>query len=150
MKRFTACVSAAPSVAVGVLLLNDFVLKAAFHNALTGKLSDVAGLAAVTIFCCALWPRHVRTVGAVITALFVYWKSPYASDAIEAANAVLPFAIGRTVDYTDLLALPVVWLVCGNAHASAAGRSRQDRRVADRWRVPLCLHGDIPRRAFTP
>ena len=116
LKRFDLLRSPLLLLAVGVLLLNDFALKAAFHNALTGKLSDVAGLAAVTIFCCALWPRHVRTVGAVITALFVYWKSPYASGAIEAANAVLPFTIGRTVDYTDLLALPVVWLLCGNVH----------------------------------
>jgi hypothetical protein len=58
----------------------------------------------------------VRTVGAVITIFFVFWKSPYASGAIEAANAVPPFPIGRTVDITDLMALPVVWLVCGNAH----------------------------------
>jgi hypothetical protein len=116
MRRFDLLRSPLLLLAVGVLLLNDFVLKAAFHNWITGKLSDVAGLAAVTIFCCALWPRHVWTIGAGITAFFVYWKSPYASDAIEAANTVLPFAIGRTVDTSDLLALPVVWLVCGNAH----------------------------------
>jgi hypothetical protein len=116
MKRFDLLRSPLLLLAVGVLLLNDFVLKAAFHNWITGKLSDVAGLAAFTIFCCALWPRRVRAVGAVITILFVFWKSPYASGAIEAANAVLPFAIGRTVDITDLMALPVVWLVCGNTH----------------------------------
>jgi hypothetical protein len=116
MKRFDLLRSPLLLLAVGVLLLNDFVLKAAFHNGLTGKLSDVAGLAAFTIFWCAIWPRHVRTVGAVITVLFVFWKSSYASGAIEAANAILPLAIGRTVDYTDLVALPVVWLVCGNTH----------------------------------
>jgi hypothetical protein len=116
LKRFDLLRSPLLLLAVGVLLLNDFVLKAAFHDWLTGKLSDVAGLAAFTIFCCALWPRHVRAFGGAITVPFAFWKSPYASGAIEAANAVLPFAIGRTVDYGDLSALPVVWLVCGNAH----------------------------------
>ena len=64
LKRFDLLRSPLLLLAVGMLLLNDFVLKAAFHNWVTGKLSDVAGLAAVTIFCCALWPRQVRTVGA--------------------------------------------------------------------------------------
>jgi hypothetical protein len=54
LKRFTLLRSPLLLLAVGVLLLNDFVLKVAFHNWLTGKLSDVAGLAAFTIFCGAL------------------------------------------------------------------------------------------------
>jgi hypothetical protein len=116
LKRFDLLRSPLLLLAVGVLLLNDFVLKAAFHNGLTGKLSDVAGLAAVTIFCCALWPRDVWRIGTGIAIFFTFWKSLYSAGLIEAANAVLPFAIGRTVDYTDLIALPVVWLVCANAH----------------------------------
>ena len=115
MRRFDLLRSSLLLLSVGLLLLNDFVLKAAFHNGLTGKLSDVAGLSAFTIFWCAIWPRHMRTVGVCITALFIFWKSPYASGAID-AQAILPFAIGRTVDYTDLIALPVIWLVCGNAN----------------------------------
>src|SRR5699024_6811273 len=35
--------------AVAVLVVNDGVLKPAFHNALTGKLSDVAGVAAFAL-----------------------------------------------------------------------------------------------------
>ena len=116
MKRFDLLRSPLLLLAVGMLLLNDFVLKAAFHNGLTGKLSDVAGLAAFTIFWCEIWPRHACTVGGCVTAVFVFWKSPHSQGLIEAANALLPFAIGRTVDYSDLLALPVVWLVCGNIH----------------------------------
>ncbi len=54
MKRFDLLRSPVLLGAVGVLLLNDFVLKAAFHSWLTGKLSDVAGLAAFTIFWCAI------------------------------------------------------------------------------------------------
>jgi hypothetical protein len=116
LKRFDLLRSPLLLLAVGVLLLNDFVLKAAFHDGITGKLSDVAGLAAFTIFCCALWPRHVWRVGTGIAIIFVFWKSPCSTPAIETANAILPFSIGRTVDYTDLLALPVVWLVCRAAH----------------------------------
>jgi hypothetical protein len=116
MKRFDLLRSPLLLLAVGVLLLNDFVLKATFHNWLTGKLSDVAGLAAFTIFWCAIWPRHVWKVGASIAIFFAFWKSPYSQGLIEAANAVLPLSIGRTVDISDLLALPVVWLVCRNAH----------------------------------
>lgn len=114
--RFALLRSPLLLLAVAVLLLNDFVLKAAFHNWFTGKLSDFSGLAAFAIFWCAAWPRHVWTVGSCIAALFVFWKSPYSTGAIEVANAILPFAIGRTVDYTDLIALPVVWLVCRNVH----------------------------------
>src|SRR4051812_15006472 len=97
--------------AVGVLLLNDFVLKAAFHNWLTGKLSDVAGLAAFTIFWCAIWPRRVWTVGSCITAAFVFWKSPLSQPALDFLNDFAPWPFGRTVDYSDLLSLPAVWWV---------------------------------------
>lgn len=72
MRRFDLLRSPLLLLAVGVLLLNDLVLKAAFHNWLTGKLSDFAGLAAVTIFCCALGPRHVRKVGGAIAVLFAF------------------------------------------------------------------------------
>jgi hypothetical protein len=116
VKRFDLLRSPLLLLAVGLLLLNDFVLKAAFHNWVTGKLSDVAGLAAFTIFWCAIWPRHVWKVGGIIAISFAFWKSPYAQGLIESANAVLPFAIGRTVDTSDLIALPVVGLVCRTAH----------------------------------
>jgi hypothetical protein len=115
LKRFDLLRSPLLLLAVGVLLLNDFVLKAAFHNWLTGKLSDVAGLAAVTVFCCALWPPHVRRVGVGITALFVFWKSPLSQPVLDMVNDIAPWRVGRTVDYSDLLALPAVWWVCGRA-----------------------------------
>src|SRR6185437_11612846 len=116
LKRFDLLRSPLLVLAVGVLLLNDFVLKAAFHNWLTGKLSDFAGLAAITIFGCALWPRHVRVVGGAIAVFFVFWKSPHSAGVIAAANAVLPFPVGRTIDYSDVIALPVISLVCCNGH----------------------------------
>ena len=52
-----------------------------------GELQEERGDAgAITIFCCALWPRHVRTVGAGITALFVYWKLPLSQPVLGALS----------------------------------------------------------------
>jgi hypothetical protein len=101
--------------AVALLVLNDFVFKAAFHNWLTGKLSDFAGLAAFTIFVCAFWPDRKRTIAVGVSAAFIFWKSPGSQGLIDWVNAVSPVPFGRTVDYTDLIALPVVWLVCARA-----------------------------------
>lgn len=98
--------------AIALLVLNDFVLKAAFHNALTGKLSDFAGLVAFTLFGCAIWPKRRWIVAIASTVGFIYWKSPYSQSVIDFANAFLPIPISRTVDYTDLIALPAIWLVC--------------------------------------
>lgn len=105
---------ATPLFVFSVLLLafNDFVLKAAFHNWLTGKISDVTGLIAFTLLGCAIWPAHRRVLGFAVSIGFMFWKSPYSQCLINIANAIFPFNIGRTVDYSDFLALPVVWLVC--------------------------------------
>jgi hypothetical protein len=115
MRRFDLLRSPLLWMSLALLLLNDFLLKAAFHNWVTGKLSDFAGLVAFSIFCCAIWPRHVWLVGAGVSAFFVFWKSPCSQALIDLANLVLPFQVGRTVDYGDLVALPVAWLVCGHA-----------------------------------
>lgn len=44
-----------PLLAIGLLVLNDHVLKDAFHNALTGKLSDFAGMAFFPLLLQGLW-----------------------------------------------------------------------------------------------
>ena len=94
--------------AVAVLVVNDWVLKPAFHNALTGKLSDVAGVAAFALFWAAFFPRH-RLHAFVATAIgFAVWKSPASQPVIDAWNALGWGAIGRVVDWTDLLALAVL------------------------------------------
>ena len=41
-----------------LLLLNDFVFKTQFHNQLTGKLSDFAGVSAFSLFWAAFFPRR--------------------------------------------------------------------------------------------
>jgi hypothetical protein len=96
---------------IGLLALNDFFLKSAFHNWFTGKLSDFAGLIAVTVFASSIWPSRRWLLAIVISASFALWKSPFSEPLIDFTNAVLPFNIGRTVDYTDYIAVPAVWLV---------------------------------------
>jgi hypothetical protein len=96
-------------ISIGIMVLNDFVLKATFHNWLTGKLSDFAGLTALTLFGYAMWPKERRSVGMAVATIFTFWKSPYSQGLIEFANSYLPFQVGRVIDYTDLLALSMVW-----------------------------------------
>lgn len=100
----------APSflAALGLLLLNDFVLKAALHNAFTGKLSDFAGLYAFAWVGLCLLPRGHRAWLWAVAIAFALWKSPLSSPLISAWNDVAPFAIGRVVDAGDLLALAVL------------------------------------------
>lgn len=89
-----------------LLILNDFLLKATFHNVLTGKLSDFCGLFIFPIFWSAIFPKFKSWIFILSGILFVFWKSEYASGLIELMATVFP--INRTVDYTDLLALPVL------------------------------------------
>src|SRR2546425_12188356 len=95
---------------VFTLIVNDWVLKPAFHNTLTGKLSDFAGLVALTLFACAVSERLRWWSASVISASFIYWKSPHSQPLVAYLNEALPLGIGRTPDYSDLLALPLVWI----------------------------------------
>ena len=54
--------------AVALLLLNDHVLKATFHNALTGKLSDVAWMVVCPVLLAALL-SHLRLPDALARGL---------------------------------------------------------------------------------
>ncbi len=51
---------ASPGFVVGlaVLLTNDLVLKPAFHNFLTGKLSDIAGIWLASLFLSAVFQKR--------------------------------------------------------------------------------------------
>jgi hypothetical protein len=73
-------------MAVALLILNDWYLKAVFGNTLTGKLSDFAGLTAFTIFWAALLPRWRRTVFIGTAAAFILWKSPLSEGPLTAWN----------------------------------------------------------------
>ncbi len=94
--------------ALALLVVNDAALKPLLHNALTGKLSDFAGVFALTLFAATLCPRRARLAGVLIAAAFTLWKTSYAEPLIEWLNVVSPFPLGRTVDLTDLAALPMV------------------------------------------
>lgn len=95
-------------ISVVLLLVNDHYLKPACPGFVTGKLSDVAGLFAFATFLSALFERR-RLAVHIITAIgFILWKLPAADLLIDAANTLLPFTIGRSVDYGDLWALLVL------------------------------------------
>ena len=92
-------------LALALLLLNDWVLKAAVGSWWTGKLSDFAGLFAFAVFWSALFPSRARTVVTITAAAFVLWKSPASTPALDAWNAVVPWPLAREVDYSDWIAL---------------------------------------------
>ena len=91
---------------VALLLLNDLWLKQAWPGVVSGKLSDFAGVAVLTMLLLACTPRHRRVIFLFMTVAFIWWKSPLSQTYIDAMNAWLPVA--RIVDYTDLLALAVM------------------------------------------
>lgn len=98
-------------LALGVLLLNDHVLKPHLPGMLSGKLSDFAGLFIVGMLVVAIaGVRRAPLSLVAVAVLFAFWKSPLADAAIAFWSAIAPYRIGRVVDYTDLLALPMLLL----------------------------------------
>lgn len=96
-----------------LLLINDLFLKDYFHNFLTGKLSDFAGLFGFAIFWTAFFPKGKILIYSLLVAIFTFWKSPFSSGFIEFWNSFGLFVIDRTVDFTDLtafLVLPLAWI----------------------------------------
>jgi hypothetical protein len=100
-----------------VLVVNDHVLKPLYHNWVTGKLSDFAGLAAFGLFWCIMFPAARRVILVATAVVFAYWKSPAADSLVTLLNDALPFSVGRAPDITDLVAitalLPVAYLTRG-------------------------------------
>ena len=90
-----------------LLLLNDFCFKSAYHNWLTGKLSDFCGLFVFAWFWTVFFPNRKRIVFFSIALLFVLWKSPFSQPFIDCFSQYA-FPIYRAVDLTDLLALSVL------------------------------------------
>lgn len=95
-------------VTLFLLLLNDFVLKAQFHNFLTGKISDFAGLFVFALFFIAFLPNRKLIILISIAIIFIFWKSPYSENLISFWNSFGILPIWRVVDYTDLFALSVL------------------------------------------
>lgn len=97
---------------LGLLLLNDFYLKGAYHNFFTGKLSDLCGLFIFPIFWSSLQPKYKSGIFIATAVFFIYWKSGYSQSFVDFFSSNF-FHIERTVDITDLMTLPVLapaWL----------------------------------------
>jgi hypothetical protein len=95
-------------VSILLLLINDFYLKYAYHNLLTGKLSDVAGLAAFALFLTVLFPGRKKTVFIFTALFFIWWKSPLPGPAIDLFNREFSLPVNRVIDYTDYIALLIL------------------------------------------
>jgi hypothetical protein len=95
-------------ISLALLLLNDFYLKYEFHNWLTGKLSDFAGLFVFAIFLVILFAKYRKPVFIFCILFFCWWKSPLSSSFIYFFNYHLSLPLQRVVDYTDLFALFVL------------------------------------------
>ncbi|MEO0468321.1 MAG: hypothetical protein AAF206_01775 [Bacteroidota bacterium] len=96
-------------LSVILLILNDWVFKAAFHNALTGKLSDFAGLFAFPFLFSILFPNHKKAIHLGTVVLFIFWNSELSQPMIDGLNAI-GSAVGRTIDPGDFIALVSVYL----------------------------------------
>jgi hypothetical protein len=91
-----------------VLLLNDFLLKLTFHNWVTGKLSDFAGLFIFSIFWTVLFPRQKQMIFIATALVFAFWKSDLSEPYIKFWNDFSFLPLQRTVDYSDYLALLIL------------------------------------------
>ncbi|HEX6903801.1 MAG TPA: hypothetical protein VF789_29090 [Thermoanaerobaculia bacterium] len=115
-----------------LLLINDFVLKPQIGNALTGKLSDFAGLFAFPFFFAAFFAGYRVPIYVGTAAAFILWKSPLSGPWIDAWNSVSTFQVARVVDLSDLLALVVLplsyWFAVN--HRRVAARSLATLAIA--------------------
>jgi hypothetical protein len=91
-----------------LLLLNDFYFKYQFHNWLTGKASDFAGLFTFSIFFITIFPSHKKKVIILIALFFTWWKSPLSEFLINFLNLRLNAPFTRVIDYSDLFALTIL------------------------------------------
>src|SRR5690242_18360316 len=89
-------------IALAVLLANDLWWKAAYHNWLTGKLSDFAGLFVVVVLATAFRPARGRLIAVGTVVGFTFWKSPLSQPLIDGWNLLGPYPIARVVDHSDL------------------------------------------------
>jgi hypothetical protein len=134
-ERLKALISLPFIICLGLLLLNDFCLKAAYHNQLTGKLSDACGLFIFPIFWSVLKPKYRSGIFITTALFFMYWKSAYSQPFINFFSATF-FRIERTVDATDLLTLPVLAL------AWFSLKSNLQNSKASAWQLkfnPYCI-----------
>jgi hypothetical protein len=123
-KRAPEFFSLAPLLAVALLATNDHFFKAAFHNALTGKLSDFAGCFFLPLYVSAMlawvtrWSLERRLWAGALTTLAIFVPvsvSRAAADFVcRAVELVaIPAGLGTqhsASDPTDLIAVPMICL----------------------------------------
>lgn len=108
---------------VVVLVVNDHVLKSEFPGFVTGKLSDVAGVAMVAIIATVLVGRP-RTACTSTGVAFAALKS---IDAV--ADAAVPVLGGRTLtDHTDVAAVLVLFPLAHWMRRTQAERPERTQR----------------------
>lgn len=117
--------------ALGLLLLNDHILKQAraLPGAITGKLSDFAGLLVAPVLLAALLRARGRlgrmAVFACVAGVFAAIKlSRPLADVLEAITAYTPLPWRLWCDPTDLVALsvlPLAWWLAGREGNPALG-----------------------------
>ncbi|MDW3194782.1 MAG: hypothetical protein R8G66_20550 [Cytophagales bacterium] len=88
-----------------LLVLNDHLFKYQFHNFLTGKISDFAGVFCFGLFFAGLFPKHAKGVLFAVGLFFFYWKSEFSTPFIHWFNQHTIFNYSRVVDYGDLSSL---------------------------------------------
>jgi len=96
-------------VSLACLLINDHYWKYEYHNWLTGKLSDFAGLFVLSGFLSAFFYRRRLFVYFAIAVFFIWWKTPLSQPFIDLLNGYFTFSFHRTIDYSDYIAIPVVF-----------------------------------------
>ena len=94
-------------LALFILILNDYVLKATFSNFITGKLSDFSGVFLFVLFLSSISSFSAKTIGWATIVIFAYWKSSLSTPLINFWNLYFP-DIARVVDYYDYAALIMV------------------------------------------
>lgn len=94
-------------VSISLLLINDLYLKFEYHNYLTGKLSDFAGLFAFPYFLSCFFPKKIKLIYFLSGILFVFWKSEFSQPMFDFAHSY-GIGINRTIDYSDLISLLIL------------------------------------------
>lgn len=90
-----------------LLLLNDFLLKDLFHNTITGKLSDFAGLFIFPLVGWHLFGRK-KAIYVFTFIFFIFWKTPLSEPFINLWNSFFWYKLSRVIDYSDLIALSIL------------------------------------------
>ena len=148
-----------PLASLAVLALNDWVLKGSgiVPAALTGKLSDLAGLLFFPLLLTAVWdsalalllprridpslrPHKLLTAIAATALVFSAVKLlPWANREAVHAMRALGLDAAIVMDWTDLFALPVLWLSwrLGRGEIARLPRGRL------RWLLHRCRQGKV-------